>query len=304
MAVLCGTPETEMATVNMPGARMLSKCKQDCCPVATLTFTDKKLLEELLGMGGGYVLDFRDSTYAAFFRDQGMDIYSDLYSINGNSKAKRMRAFWEVATDAQVGRVLDALFDYIVSTKPAGGGPVEDRHRAIAVRLSGKPAPASVASSEDDFLASQFGSLTIAGLPLDAAIADTIDQRLREIADCVRANASLACILLAGSTLEALLLNAATSSPANFNRAKAAPKDASGKTRPFPEWSLNDLINVAYEAGRIKLDVKQFSHSLRNFRNYIHPYEQAHSRFNPDSHTAQISLQVLRAAIADLSGQR
>ena len=272
--------------------------------MATLNFTDKKLLEELLGMGGGSVLDFSDSTYAAFFGDQGVGIYSEIYSINGHSKAVRMRAFWEVATDVQVGNVLDSLFDYIVSTNPTGARPVEDRHRAIAVRLSGKPAPVSIASTEDDFLASEFGNLTVPDLSLDAAIADTIVQRLREISVCLRANASLACILLAGSTLEALLLNAATSSPADFNRSKAAPKVASGKARLFPDWSLNDLINVAHEVGRLKLDVKQFSHSLRNFRNYIHPDEQAHSRFNPGSHTAQISLQVLRAAFADLSGRR
>jgi hypothetical protein len=49
------------------------------------------------------------------------------------------------------------------------------------------------------------------------------------------------------------------------------------------------------------LDVKKFSHALRDFRNYIHPYEQMASRFNPDAHTAQICFQVLRAAISALS---
>ncbi len=50
--------------------------------------------------------------------------------------------------------------------------------------------------------------------------------------------------------------------------------------------------------------VKKFSHSLRDFRNYIHPYEQVSSRFNPDEHTARISWQVLKAALFQLSGQK
>ncbi len=240
------------------GTRLGSQCQLNLRSVAHLNFTDKKLLEELLGMGSGYLLDFSDSTYAAFFRDLGVDIYSEPFSINGHSKAKRMRAFWQVASNMQVATVLEALFDYIVSTKQTGVGFVDNRHWAIAKRLSGSPSAASVASTEDEFLATELGSLNVSDLSLDAVIAETIDQRLREIGNCVRANASLSCILLAGSTLEALLLSAATSSPADFNRAVAAPKDPVGKVRPFQDWSLNDLINVAHEVGRIKLDVKKF----------------------------------------------
>jgi len=36
----------------------------------------------------------------------------------------------------------------------------------------------------------------------------------------------------------------------------------------------------------------------------IHPFQQMSSRFSPDRHTAAICLQVLKAAIASLSGQR
>jgi len=50
----------------------------------------------------------------------------------------------------------------------------------------------------------------------------------------------------------------------------------------------------------LRLDVKKFSHVMRDFRNYIHPYEQMASKFNPDKHTAEICLQVLRAAIVGL----
>lgn len=58
---------------------------------------------------------------------------------------------------------------------------------------------------------------------------------------------------------------------------------------------LRDLINE---------EVRKFSHSLRDFRNYIHPYQQLSSQFSPDKHTAQISVQVLKAAIFQLSNKQ
>ncbi len=92
----------------------------------------------------------------------------------------------------------------------------------------------------------------------------------------------------------------ALNNPKDFNTASSAPKDKDGKVRKLHDWTLNDYINTAHELGLIKEDVKKFSHSLRDFRNYIHPYEHMSSGFNPDKHTAKISWQVLKAAIFQL----
>lgn len=92
--------------------------------------------------------------------------------------------------------------------------------------------------------------------------------------------------------------------PKEFNQAANSPKDKENKVKPFQEWSLAQFIDVAHGLGALKLDVKKFSHELRDFRNYIHPYQQLVSKFTPDKHTAEICLQVLRAAIVDLSGGR
>ena len=74
---------------------------------------------------------------------------------------------------------------------------------------------------------------------------------------------------------------------------------------PLPQLAeskvLSNFIDVAYELGLLAEDVKKFSHTLRDFRNYIHPYQQMSSRFNPDKHTAKISWQVLKAALFQLS---
>ena len=92
--------------------------------------------------------------------------------------------------------------------------------------------------------------------------------------------------------------------PRSFNQAASAPKDKDGKVRPFQDWSLAQFIDAAHSLGLLKLDVKKFGHALRDFRNYIHPYQQMASGFAPDEHTAEICLQVLKAAIASLSGDR
>jgi hypothetical protein len=139
---------------------------------------------------------------------------------------------------------------------------------------------------------------------LDISLLPVIQNRLQEAQKCMSLGAPLSVIFLSGSILEGILLSIASQQPKDFNQAKSAPKNREGKVRQFPEWSLAQLIDVAYECGFLKLDVKKFSHELRDFRNYIHPYQQACSGFQPTTHTAEICLQVLRAAIADLSGGR
>ena len=110
-------------------------------------------------------------------------------------------------------------------------------------------------------------------------------------------------IFLCGSSLEGILLNAATQNPKIFNTSKSAPQ-RDNKVKQFHEWTLNELINVAHDVDLISVDVKKFSHALRDFRNYIHPLEQAGQGFKPDYHTARISWQVLQAAISNLSRAR
>jgi len=110
----------------------------------------------------------------------------------------------------------------------------------------------------------------------------------------------LAVILLAGSTLEGVLLSLATDHPRHFNSAKSSPKDSVGKVLPFHKWTLSSFIDVAKDLSLIQHDTYRFSHALRDFRNYIHPFEQMSSGFSPREHTAKICLQVLKAGITEI----
>lgn len=156
-------------------------------------------------------------------------------------------------------------------------------------------------AKEDDFLQKEFDEIDLNLLKLEGELIKILDIRISEIKTCLSSNSPLSVIFLAGSTLEGILLGIALNHPVLFNKAKSAPKDKAGKVLNFPEWSLNQFIDTAYEIGILKEDVKKFSHALRDFRNYIHPYEQFSRKFNPDKHTAKICWQVLKAAIYQIS---
>ncbi len=154
---------------------------------------------------------------------------------------------------------------------------------------------------EDEFLNRDFKNIGIDRLKLDGVITAILQQRIDEIKKCLNAKASLSVIFLCGSTLEGILLGISSGRPKEFGQSLCSPKDRSGKVKPFQDWSLSDFINVARDINLVGEDVKKFSHALRDFRNYIHPYEQMSSNFNPDEHTAKICWQVLQTAIIQLS---
>jgi len=105
--------------------------------MSDLTAFERRMLEKLLGMGGGYVLNFSDRTYAEFFVDYRVEIDAAQYRTGGDSKAKRMRTFWDVAANHTVGRVTEGLIAYGAQEECFGDSnhALIDDCRKIAQRL-------------------------------------------------------------------------------------------------------------------------------------------------------------------------
>ncbi len=276
--------------------------------MSLLTDIEKRYLEKLFGMGGGYVLDFTDATFDEFFERDNVDIQGSKYQKFGTSKAKNLRAFWASEPDRQVGAVLSEMLDSYEADCDLYERNLDskllERARGIAGRLTGRSAVSHSPMNEGEFLAREFSVPDIQKMPVDAEVASIFEARLDEARVALSAGAHLSVIFLCGSVLEAVLLGAAHQSPARFNQANATPKTANGLPKRFHEWSLAQLIDVACQIGVLKLDIKKFSHGLRDFRNYIHPYEQMISGFAPDEHTAKVCFQVLKAALASLADER
>jgi hypothetical protein len=274
--------------------------------MSDLTAKDKTYLEKLFQMGGGYVLDFSDRTMGEFFADTlGVDIYADEYNYASGSKANRIRGFWRAAEDGLVGRSIDALVDYIVMKVTVGDLKLEDypavlmeEARAIGQRLTGTQSDVRQEARVAAFLEEDFTNIGAAIASLDAGAKDVIQQRVDEVSK-ILSIAPLAAIFLMGSTLEGILLEVARRDAKSFTAANAAQK-YKGAVTPLDEWRLAALIDVAYELSYLSRNVRDFSHSLKTFRNYIHPREQAKAQFNPNADTAKICFQVLKAAITEV----
>lgn len=276
--------------------------------MSALTEIDKRYLEKILGMQSGYVLDYSDTTFQEFFTRYGIEIHSQKYQTYGSSKARKMRAFWEKESDAIVGQVLDEMLGvYEVNCLLNGNQPdavILEQSRKVVARLTGKPLATKTMTAEEAFLQSEFSIPNLQKLPVEGAVASIIESRLIEAQATMSAKAYLSTIFLCGSVLEAVLLGAAQKEPARFNRSSSCPKTTEGKPKLFHDWTLSQLIDVSCEIGLLKPDVQKFSHGLRDFRNYIHPYAQMLSRFSPDKHTATLCFQTLKAALASVAGER
>lgn len=131
-------------------------------------------------------------------------------------------------------------------------------------------------------------------------LANILTFRWEEAQRCVSSGAYLAAVVMMGSILEGVLLYRAERDRGTACRTKSAPKDRNGQVRPLQDWSLSQLIAVAYEVGWLQGDVKRFSDALRESRNLVHPYVQRLYSERPDADTCSICWQVVRAAVADL----
>jgi len=79
--------------------------------MSSLRFNEKQLFERLFEMDSGYLLDFSNSSLREFLNDFHIDLGNEAYNIYGSSKAKKIRAFWEVEPDEVVEPVLEALLE-------------------------------------------------------------------------------------------------------------------------------------------------------------------------------------------------
>ena len=279
--------------------------------MANLKETEKLILEKLFVMQNGYVLDFTNSKFQQFISNTfKRDIYNSKYSIYGDSKAKRLRAFWDLENDNIVGKLIIELLEVWETEKTLKNKDIsenDEKLKAKAIKITNRLLGITnkkIIKEEtiDDFLNKDFEVISLERLNIDSSVIDILNSRIIEIQNSIKSNSPLSCVILCGSVLEGILLGVASNRMKEFNKCEISPKNKkTQKVLAFNEWSLANFIDVSFKLGLIDLDVKKYSHSLRDFRNYIHPYQQMVSGFNPDIETAKISWQVLKAAITDLS---
>lgn len=101
--------------------------------MSSLTHIEKQKLERELGMSSGYVLGFLNRTFEEFFREVvGVEIYGPRFDRGSGSKANRMRAFWQVATDEQLRSLFNGLFE---GWDIYANEPISESARALLQRI-------------------------------------------------------------------------------------------------------------------------------------------------------------------------
>lgn len=114
--------------------------------ISSIRSLDLRFIGDLVEFvrGAGFVLDFSDVSFSAFFAAElNVDIEDPQFSVNGRSKGKRLKCFLQSCNDSDAVRLLAALWEHrnehLLRTNTPDPIPhSEQRYRALLSRLSGQ----------------------------------------------------------------------------------------------------------------------------------------------------------------------
>lgn len=75
--------------------------------------SEKRVIDQILDMESGYVLDFSNRTIEKFFEDEfAIEFYAQKYAEHGDSKAKRLQTILGNHQGSQASQILKTLWEY------------------------------------------------------------------------------------------------------------------------------------------------------------------------------------------------
>jgi len=115
-----------------------------------------------------------------------------------------------------------------------------------------------------------------------------------EAARCLADGAHNASVAMAGSALEAVVLDAVKTVPEQATEAEGAPPE------PLEKWDLADLIKVAIAIDLIGNDTGSLTNWIRGHRNLIHPGRVLRLGSEIGGEEAQLAFDILRLVCKEL----
>jgi len=103
-------------------------------------------------------------------------------------------------------------------------------------------------------------------------------------------------IILCGGSIEGVLTDLLLNHEGQAKGAKSAPTKLK-----ITKWNLSTLIDVSLELKFISPGVQKLSHSLREYRNLVHPGRELRDKLVFDAEEAKIAFEVLNILYRDLS---
>ena len=101
-------------------------------------------------------------------------------------------------------------------------------------------------------------------------------------------------MILSGGVIEGILTDLLLSRPEAF-RAAGAPRK-----NDLTRWTLDELIRVALELNCVNGAVGRLSHSVREYRNLVHPGREIRENLSFGREEATIAVEVLRILVREL----
>lgn len=129
----------------------------------------------------------------------------------------------------------------------------------------------------------------------DKKLKEIIERDYSEIVKGFATDCYKSVIILCGGSLEALLLYRLRENEQAAKKSNKAPKE-----EDIEKWDLNYLIDVATDIKIIENPaIKKLSHSVREYRNLVHPGRELRSRLKVEPEEAKIAFEVLNILIRE-----
>lgn len=124
-----------------------------------------------------------------------------------------------------------------------------------------------------------------------------LQRDYRDLQRAIAAKFWKGAVILSGGLLEALLADQLLSHGSKAISAASAPK----KNPDILSWRFVELIAVSAEIGIVSKGAERLSHSVREYRNLVHPHKELRDKLVANEPEAKIALQVLHLVDRDLS---
>ena len=130
----------------------------------------------------------------------------------------------------------------------------------------------------------------------DAKLRKILERDYAEIQRAYISECWKSVIILSGSAIEAILLDRLQADVANARASAKAPKEPD-----LSRWDLAQLIDVAVGLWSKLAGVEKLSHSVRGYRNLVHPGNEIRTGLVFGKEEARIALEILNLVHRELS---
>jgi hypothetical protein len=137
----------------------------------------------------------------------------------------------------------------------------------------------------------------------DLRMQSILKNRWVECNKCIKAEAPLSAVVMMGGILEAILLARIniTADKTKILGSKYAPKDKNtNKILPLQNWTLKHYIDVAHDIKWITQSAKDIGETLRDYRNYVHPYKEFSHNMTLVTADSELFWQITKSIIKQL----